>query len=89
MNVPKSEEETVADQPNASAGGEKRIEVLPVQPARSILKSPKGDVSQFQGSVSMKRTISWQDVHGRGDLTVIHHFEPRCVGRGRRIRWTR
>ena len=80
MNAPKSEEEPVTEQQASTTNGvDKRIEVLPVQPARSILKSSRADLSQFQASVSMKRTISWQDVQGRGDLTIIHHFEPRWV----------
>jgi hypothetical protein len=55
---------------------EKRIDV---QPAKSILKSPKATdgVASFGGS--MRRTISWQDVHGRGELTLVHYFEPRYI----------
>ncbi len=49
-----------------------------MQPARSILKAPKVDgVAPFASGGSLRRSISWQDIHGQGELTVVHYFEPR------------
>jgi hypothetical protein len=59
---------------------DKRIDVLPLQPVKSILKNAKPNLPESSSlDTSVRRTISWQDFHGNQALAVVHQFEPRWV----------
>lgn len=56
---------------------DKRIDVQPLQPAKSILKVTSSEaLPGDEGPGLMRRNISWQDFHGNQALTQVHHFEP-------------
>lgn len=67
-----SSDSTAEDQ---TPGPDKRIDVQPLQPAKSILKTSSSGTLEDTGGI-MRRNISWQDFHGNQALTQVHHFEP-------------